>query len=97
MAAFQDTAHLRDSLAWLAKAKEKLVADLLLLGFKTISSQTKFFLMPVAVATELAARLREKKILVRDCTSFGLPNLVRVAARKPEENAHLLSALRQLE
>ncbi len=96
IAALQDEKHLRDSLAALAHAKDNLVNDLMRLGFKTISSKTNFFLMPVPSASELAVQLREQNVLVRDCTSFGLPNFVRVAARKPEENARLLSALRQL-
>jgi histidinol-phosphate/aromatic aminotransferase/cobyric acid decarboxylase-like protein len=34
-------------------------------------------------------------ILVRDCTSFGLPGHVRIAARVPSENDRLIHALRQ--
>ena len=96
IAALRDAEHLRDSLAALARAKADLVNDLTRLGFETIPSQTNFFLMSVPSASEFAARLRGEKILVRDCTSFGLPNRLRVAARKPEENARLVSAMRQL-
>ncbi|MBI4787764.1 MAG: histidinol-phosphate aminotransferase family protein [Chloroflexi bacterium] len=96
VAALGDEKHLRDSLAAVARAKEDLANDLTQLGLATTPSQTNFFLLRVPAASEFAARLRGHKILVRDCTSFGLPNFVRVAARKPEENARLVAAVRQL-
>lgn len=41
----------------------------------------------------LCEELAKKNILVRDCTSFGLPNCIRIAVRRPEENTQLLEAL----
>jgi threonine-phosphate decarboxylase len=37
--------------------------------------------------------LLERAIAVRDCTSFGLPEWVRVAVRTPAENERLVEAL----
>jgi histidinol-phosphate/aromatic aminotransferase/cobyric acid decarboxylase-like protein len=40
--------------------------------------------------------LLQHGILVRDCTSFGLPEYIRVATRRAPENARLLAALAQV-
>ena len=40
--------------------------------------------------------LREHHIQVRNCASFGLPGLIRVVARLPEENDQLVEAMRRL-
>lgn len=51
-----------------------------------------FFTAQVSDAAEIARRLREQGIRVRDCTSFGFPHLVRIATRRPEDNAQLIAA-----
>ena len=96
IAARRDEKHLRDSLAALAHAKDEFVRDLTQLNWRVIPSATNFFLMQVPSASELARQLRERKIVVRDGTSFGLPTFVRIATRRPEENARLVSALEKL-
>jgi histidinol-phosphate aminotransferase len=51
-------------------------------------------LAAVGDAPALAARLLAGHGLrVRDCTSFGLPGHIRVAARTPLDNAELVRAL----
>jgi histidinol-phosphate aminotransferase len=49
-----------------------------------------FFTIPVANAHLLAAALLQQGARVRDCTSFGLPGHVRIAAQKPEQNRQLV-------
>jgi threonine-phosphate decarboxylase len=44
-------------------------------------------------ATSLATRLETFGILVRDCTSFGLPTCIRIAVRTRKENRILVEAL----
>jgi histidinol-phosphate aminotransferase len=51
-----------------------------------------FFTIEVGDAAVVARRLRERGIRVRDCASFGYPHLVRIATRRPEENAQLIAA-----
>ena len=96
IAALRDEKHLRDSLAALAHATDTFIRDLTWLGWRVIPSATNFFLMQVPSASEFTRRLRERKIVVRDGTSFGLPTFARIAVRKPEENARLVSVLEKL-
>jgi len=96
LAALRDEQHLRDSLAALARAKIALVNDLTRLGLRVVPSTTHFFLVQVEAAAEFARQLRARKIVVRDGTSWGLPNFVRIATRTPEENARLVEAIANL-
>nr|WP_319375937.1 histidinol-phosphate transaminase [uncultured Methanoregula sp.] len=43
--------------------------------------------------TQLCGKLSDRGILVRDCTSFGLPSCIRIAVRTHEENRVLVGAL----
>jgi histidinol-phosphate aminotransferase len=97
IAALRNEGHLRASLDSLVRAKNDLVNDLARLGFMPLPSRVHFFLLPVPSAAEFARKLLERNILVRDGTSFGLPRFVRIATRKPEENARLVSALEKLD
>lgn len=96
IAALQDPSHLRHSLAQLVQAKTVLIQGLQALGCAPVPSATHFFLLPVGNAKRLRQALLQQGILVRDCTSFGLPAYMRVATRRPEENARFLTALNKV-
>jgi histidinol-phosphate aminotransferase len=92
------------SLDRLAAAKRELVDEMTLLGLAPVPSAVHFFLVrpslalraheTVATGTAFRQALLERGVLVRDCESFGLPEHVRIAARRPEENQRLLAAIR---
>jgi histidinol-phosphate/aromatic aminotransferase/cobyric acid decarboxylase-like protein len=65
------------------------------LGYDPVPSQTHYFLLPVENGAQFRRKLLKRGILVRDCASFGLPSYVRIATRKPEENARLLHAIKE--
>ncbi len=96
IAALRDDGHLRASLDSLVRAKNDLANDLARLGFTPLPSRVHFFLLPVPSAAEFARTLLERNILVRNGASFGLPTFVRIATRRPDENARLVSVLEQL-
>jgi histidinol-phosphate/aromatic aminotransferase/cobyric acid decarboxylase-like protein len=96
IAALQDTAHLTHCLACIARAKDDLVAGLRALGLRPVPSTTHFFLVRVGNGAACRQALLQGSVLVRDCASFGLPEYIRVATRRPEENARLLTALEEL-
>lgn len=96
IAALNDEDHLRTSLAALKRAKDALVDDLNQIRMYPVPSQVHFFLLPVPSAVGWARQLRDMGILVRDCTSFGLPTFVRIAARHTQENDRLVTALAEI-
>jgi L-threonine-O-3-phosphate decarboxylase len=93
LAALADEAHLQASLAALKPAKEALLTGLKRLGLAPLPSAVHFFIMQVSDGQAFREALLRRGILVRDCASFGLPAYVRVATRRPEENARLLAAI----
>jgi histidinol-phosphate/aromatic aminotransferase/cobyric acid decarboxylase-like protein len=95
IAALQDTAHLTHCLARIAQAKHDFVAGLCAVGLTPVPSTTHFFLARVGNGATCRQALLRHGILVRDCASFGLPAYIRVATRRPEENARLLTALKE--
>jgi len=96
VAALSDEAHVQESLAALGRAKDELVTALGSLGLAPLPSAVHFFLMHAGDGRAFRQALLEKGILVRDCASFGLPTYVRIATRRPEENAKLLAAISAL-
>jgi len=91
----RDLGHRQHTLRQLARARRELAAALTRLGLPPVPSATHFFLVRVGDAGDFRQRLLRHKMLVRDCSSFGLPDHVRIAARRPDENERLLAALRE--
>lgn len=96
LAALPDEEHLRASLVALQRARDALVDDLAQIRMYAVPSHVHFFLLPVPSAADWTRQLLDHDILVRDCTSFGLPTFIRIATRRPEENAQLLTALAEI-
>lgn len=95
--ALDDISHLTQTLARVSDDKAALVTSLEAMGLTPLPSATHFFLCEVGSATALRQSLLQRGILVRDCTSFGLPNYIRIASRRPSENAQLLHALSEID
>jgi histidinol-phosphate aminotransferase len=96
VAALSNQAHLQCSLAKLRRDKDKFVAGFENLGLAPLPSAVHFFLVPVGNGSRFRDNLLIRGLLVRDCTSFGLPGYVRIATRQPKENARLLSAIAEM-
>lgn len=60
---------------------------------KVLPSNANFFLLRVGNAAVVRRELLPLGFLVRDCTSFGLPEYIRFAVRRPRENQGLVEAL----
>jgi histidinol-phosphate/aromatic aminotransferase/cobyric acid decarboxylase-like protein len=72
-----------------------LWASLAELGYSVLPTATPYTLVKVANAADWRRRLLCQGVQVRDCASFGLPQHVRIAARRPEENERLLIAVKK--
>lgn len=92
LAALGDTTFLPTTLPWLWMASDMLRDGLEALGFPVWRSMLPFLLVRTGDGAATRAVLLEQGCVVRDCASFGLPEWVRVAPRRSEENAHLLRA-----
>ena len=77
--------------------REVFAHALTAMGVRALPSRAPFLLADFGRdMTETVARLREKRILVRTCASFGLPPCyLRLAVKTIEENERFLTALRQ--
>ncbi|MDD1733081.1 MAG: threonine-phosphate decarboxylase CobD [Methanothrix sp.] len=85
---------IKNELVWLADQLERL-------GLKPCRSSVNFILVNIVLSglpsAELAQRMADMGILVRDCQSFGLgENYIRVAVRNRDENERLIAALKSV-
>ena len=99
--AAQLPAHLEEMRADAARnavRREKLRAALEALGARVYPSCASFLLADFGRdMTQAAARLKEQRILVRTCASFGLPpDVWRLAVKTEEENARLIACLKEV-
>jgi len=78
------------------EARKYLVAELSNLGLPPLPSETNFFLVEVGDAFWFRRELLKRKVLVRDCTSFGLPQYVRIAPRTLPECQRLIATIKEV-
>ena len=95
LASLMDIEYLPKTISRLHAAKQDLVAGIQALGLAPSPSATHYFLVQVRSAAKLRQQLLERRIQVRDCTSFGLPDHIRIATKTPPENEKLLAALKE--
>jgi histidinol-phosphate aminotransferase len=95
--ALQNKGYLEKSRESVFREKKYLVKNLEKLGFVCVPSDANYFLVRVNNAAKFRKRLLiGKKILVRDCTSFGLPEYIRIAPRSHTQNRKLISGIKGL-
>ncbi|CDG83652.1 histidinol-phosphate transaminase [Janthinobacterium agaricidamnosum] len=98
IASFDDEAYFRHTRAAVIALRDSLSAQLAQLGFSVLPSQANFVFVshPDHDAAQLAARLRERSILVRH---FNLPRIgqyLRISIGNGDECAALVTALTEL-
>jgi threonine-phosphate decarboxylase len=74
--------------------REWLSHKIAALGLQCYSSSVNYILVEYSrPVSPLCDKLAERSILIRNCTSFGLPTCIRTAVRTHEENILLIGAL----
>jgi threonine-phosphate decarboxylase len=92
VAALADLGYVQQAVTTLLAEKQRLVSELHALGLATVPSAAHYFLIRVASAAHVRRQLLAAGLLVRDCTSFGLPEFIRISPRTPADNNALLAA-----
>ena len=93
LAALDDHRHLAASRETISDAKQYLYREFGLLGVPFISSAANFILARVGDAARVRNALMRRRIAVRDCTSFGMPQWIRISVRRPQECTQFVRAL----
>jgi histidinol-phosphate aminotransferase len=93
VAVLENREYLEQSLRQIQEAKRFLINGLSRLGFRVLPSDANYFLLKVDNARKFRSSLLKQGILVRDCTSFGLPEYVRIAPRTMPECEKLIAAI----
>jgi histidinol-phosphate aminotransferase len=95
-AALTDRTHLKTTLEHMALERQAFFCALQDSGLKIVPSRTHFCLVEVGDAHHIRQQLLARKMLVRDCTSFGLAQFIRVATRPMSDWQQLLLALQEI-
>ena len=96
LAALKDGDYLKRCEAKIRQSKQYLTGELTKMGFKVLPSRTNFFLVKVGDGQRFRAALLKYGLMLRDCTSFGLPEFVRIAALTMPECEKLIATIKML-
>ncbi len=93
IAALAHPEHVADGRRMAAEGRALLADACARLGLSVQAGAANFLLVEVGAAARLRRALLRRGIAVRDCTSFGLPGHIRIAARRVDECERLIAAL----
>jgi histidinol-phosphate aminotransferase len=96
LAALADTGYLPKARRAVAQAKDFLSGRLADMGFFVPPSAANFLLVRVGDAASWRDKLMRRGLFVRDCTSFGLPEYIRLGVRPLPDCEHLVEAMAEL-
>jgi histidinol-phosphate aminotransferase len=93
LAALDDDEHIRKTVETAAWAKEYIYEEL---GCPTWESAGNFVLCEVGDGTDVSERAQREGIIVRDTTSFGLPECIRITCGTRDETKRAVEVLNGL-
>jgi histidinol-phosphate aminotransferase len=97
VAALCSTGYMKKCNILINNNKDYLLTQLKSLGYDVLPTDTNFFLVRVGNAGKFRQSLLDKGVLVRDCSSFGLPAYIRIAPRRMQDCRKLITAVKSLQ
>jgi len=95
LAALETRSYLDRAREIVKESRAYLEREFSALGLAVVPSAANFLLVKVGDAASLRLKLLRKGVCVRDCTSFGLPQHIRVGVRKLGECRRLVAAVEE--
>jgi histidinol-phosphate aminotransferase len=97
LAALDDDAFLKKTLALVHSGLDFLYEEVSKLGLRYFPTQTNFFLIDIERdAGAVFEDMLRLGVIVRPMTAYGYPNYIRINAGLPEENQRFVEALKQV-
>ena len=96
LVAIADTAYLERARQAVAASRDCVVERLSALGIRCYPAEANFVLAQVGDAADLRDRLARRGLFVRDCTSFGLPDCIRIGLRPAADCVKLADAISEV-
>ena len=96
LVALADTEYLPKARQMVNQAKGFLTEEIAKMGFKVQASSANFLLVQVGNGTIMRDKLLERALVVRDCTSFGLPDYIRIGVRSLADCQRLVEAMAEV-
>jgi histidinol-phosphate aminotransferase len=94
IAALEDEAFLKKSVAANHEGRLFLYREFERLGLPYVESHTNFILVELGPqAATIQRQLLEKGVIVRPCAAYNLPNCLRVTVGTPAQNARFVESL----
>ncbi len=93
LAALDDDEHVEQTVSTVEWGREYIYEHV---DAPTWESHGNFVLIQVGDATTVADRLQERGVIVRDCTSFGLPDCIRVTCGTEAETKRAVEAINEV-
>ena len=90
LAALDDDEHVEKSVETARWARGYMAENV---DARVYESEANFVLVEVGEATEVADELQRRGVIVRDCTSFGLPECIRITCGTREETRRAVEEL----
>ena len=96
LVAIADGPYLERARRAVAASRDCVTERLTDLGIRCYPTEANFVLAQVGDAADLRDRLARRGLFVRDCTSFGLPDCIRIGLRPVEDCVKLADAIAEV-